>query len=196
MIENTKIYKALLIAKLGNFSLTVYYEKNKFGHMKNYELIKKRIYNWYDKFTYNGILNVIMEDIIPDNYDANYEKIIEDDLNNLKKIFLIYKCSLEPKIIFTQNLKDLLKGIIKSYGLSLSDIENIKNIAKIIATINNREEVTLDDFIEAFDYTKPYNISEYSNAESNLIVTENNLIININHYKEVIPSIVQTLLKE
>lgn len=142
------LFRSIEIAKTGGYTISVFFDKNYKGGFDDYQEIKKFCSGWFDSFMPEGDLRV--EIIKPKNYLTNIKYETKEDIE--KRIQAARSFS-KPKIILGETSETLLKVAINRLGLSLKQVERIKEISTTIAQVDYSKEIKTEHVAEAIQYS-------------------------------------------
>jgi hypothetical protein len=171
----SNLSRAYEIAKLGNLSISIVFNRDYIEGREDYNIIKK-IYSDV-KFESDG--DLIVEITKPDGYKESkarkHETISDLDLRIEKA-----KQHKRPEIYKSQSVSDsLLKTATERLSLTLSDIESIEKISRVIAQLDLANEIKVEHTAEAIQYRYFTNKSEAIIAESNTMLFGDHIKIHI-----------------
>lgn len=152
--------RAIQIAKLGDYSVSVYYDDTYKNGLEDYKLIKNFCSGWFDNFVVNGDIKIKIEK--PFNYETKIKfKSLEEISIEIEKISQISN----PLIILDSTSELILKTAIDKLELSLAQIDLIKKFSATIAKMDNSEIIQAYHIAEAIQISYIYDDCAIHNAE-------------------------------
>ena len=157
--------RAIEIAKLGNHTVSVCFDDDYKEGFDDYESIKNFYSGWFDSFVENGDIKI--ELFKPQDYEQNRQcETIIDIQKRIDKALLHKK----PEIKLCNASQQLLKTAIGRIGLSLSQVEKIKEVAQTIAQLDLSDKIMAWHIAEAIQYSYNFDDDKKLNAEKKSIV--------------------------
>jgi hypothetical protein len=142
------LFRAIEIAKSGNFSISIYMDKDYKEGFDDYEMIKTFCKGWFENFVIDGDLKIEISK--PYLYEGNKNcETIQNIADRIEKALLHKK----PEIILDSVSQPLLKVATEKIGLSLKQVEKIKEISAIIAQLDLRDNIEVIHVAEAIQYS-------------------------------------------
>ena len=148
------LFRAIEIAKNGNFSVSLLYDKDIPSCFNDCVYIKKQCNGFFNNFKNNGDIKIQISK--PHSYSHSGSESFSDIQKRVDNV-VEYK---EPKTLLCDSCKSILDTAVKRLDLPMYRYEKIKEIALCIAKM------------EQFDKIQPQHIAEaiqYSFTEENII---------------------------
>jgi hypothetical protein len=144
------IFRAIEIAKAGNFSVTIVYDYE--NGLSDYNLIKDYCKGWFDNWSDNGDIWVEM------HKPTSFESILFDTKDIIDQ--RIYSANKTTTLKVSDASQSLLDTVKRKLNISISDFDNICKIALVIASLDKKNETDIVHFAEAIQY-RHYNKCDF-----------------------------------
>ena len=154
------LFRAIEIAKTGNYSISVYFDQEYKNGFDDYKSIKDFCKGWFDNFVAEGDIKI--EIAKPPYYESQSKFETLDFISKRIERSLQFE---KPEIILCNSSEILLKTATKRLNLSLSQVEKIKEISATIAQMDLSKIVQAQHTAESIQYSFVYNDTVF-NAES------------------------------
>jgi hypothetical protein len=173
------LFRAVEVAKTGNFSISVWFDKQEYPNAESdYQTIKDFCKGWFDNFSKKGNINIELTKP-PASFFEN-EKHFETIADIEKRIV---KSKLFALPVWKPDIgtKQLLKHAIEKLDLSLSQIDLIEKMSVVIAQMDFSDSVRAQHVAEAIQYSFVYDSENKTNFENKvmIIITLKNGIVGI-----------------
>lgn len=142
------LFRALEIAKIGGYSVSVHLTKDYREGFEDYQAIKDFCKGWFENFKSEGDINVEISK--PDNYEV--ERRFETLSDISKRIESSWKFE-RPEITLCSSSQSLLKTACDRLGLSLKQIEKIKSVSATIAQGALSDRIRIEHVAESIQYS-------------------------------------------
>lgn len=162
------LFRAIEIAKLGNYSITVSYDRDYNNAGSDYETIKGLCKGFFENFTENGNIKIEISKPTVVFYNCYKFTDITDRIEKAKEV------NVKDEICHSS--KALIKAATIKLNLSLSQIDGIYNIAKTIAKLDLSENIEVQHIAEAIHYS--YETAEI-NAEKSIINFDDAIFVKV-----------------
>ena len=157
------LFRVLEIGKLGNFSVSVYFDKDYTEGFDDYMSIKSFCLGWFENFKEDGDIRVEIEK--PYNYESR--KTFES-LEDIDKRIIKASGIKRPEIVSNNVSDSLIKTATQRMNLSLSQVETAKNISAVIAQLDLSDTIKIEHTAESLQYV--FNCNDVAlNAENESI---------------------------
>ncbi|MBN2617222.1 MAG: hypothetical protein JXR64_02795 [Spirochaetales bacterium] len=154
------LFRAIEIAKIGGYSISVYFDGEYKNGFDDYLSIKTFCKGWFNDFVSDGDIKI--EIIKPRSYEINGKwETLECISNRIEKSLQFQT----PELKLHDYSEVLLKTATQKLDLSLSQVEKIKQIAITIAQMDFSKTVQAQHVAESIQYSFIHNDTRY-NAES------------------------------
>lgn len=160
------LFRAIEIAKLGNHSISVYYDNDYTDAQSDYDKIKDICKGFFEDFKEDGDMKI--QFLKPTISFHNSRKLTDIT----KDLSLITDINVSDNIC--KSSEALLKTAINKLDLSLKSIDNIYKVAKSIAKLCSSGIIKPEHIAESIHYAYTYG---EINAESSLINLNNMVYI-------------------
>lgn len=141
------LFRAIEIAKIGNYSISVYFDDKYQKGFEDYRYIKTFCKGWFDNFVDDGDIKVLIRK--PENLNCEAFDSIEVIQKRIEK-------SLKHNVIensFSPGAEMLIKCAVEKINLSLLQVEKIKQIAHTIAQIDLFKTIEAYHAAESIQYS-------------------------------------------
>jgi hypothetical protein len=139
--------RAIEIAKVGNFTVTVYWQSEYANGFEDYGIIKNYYKGYFEGFVADG--DIWVEIVEPENYEARAGLTLAD-----RQVRVDTALANEKPTTIHNAGNTLLKHAIDKLELSAKDITVVKNRASVIAQIDGEKQIKPEDIAEAIQYSK------------------------------------------
>lgn len=130
------LFRAIEIAKVGNYSVSVYLDNDYNSGFEDYKMIKNFCKGFFENFVRDGDVKVGISK--PINYQPTlFAEKIGGTLETITKRIEIAKQVKTPTLDLSNGSDTLLKVACERLDLSLKQVEKIKEIAVTIAQMEN-----------------------------------------------------------
>jgi len=154
------LFRAIEIAKIGGYSISVHFDQDYKNGFDDYKSIKSFCKGWFDNFVSDGDMKI--EIVKPQSYERKGKwETLEDISTRIERSLQFQK----PELKLCDASEALLKTAIERLDLSLSQVEKIKKIAVTIAQMDLSKTTQVQHIAESIQYSFVYNDTGY-NAES------------------------------
>jgi hypothetical protein len=168
------LFRAIEIAKVGNYSISVYFDSDYKNGFDDYESIKNFCKGWFNNFVSDGDIKIELSK--PYDYVTYINTDTLESISNRVLNTLNFK---KPEIILCDVSKELLKTSTRRNDFSLRQVENIKEISATIAHIELSETIRVEHVAEAIQYVHNMPNDDYLNAEAKTKVFGNIISIKL-----------------
>jgi hypothetical protein len=152
----SNLFRCVEIAKVGGFSVSVYFDENYETGFDDYNSIKNYCKNSlleFTNFVSHGDLHIQISK--PDKYysDSYNKKSKHDD--SLEDVCLRIQKAKEfpkPEMILNDTCELLLRTCTNKLNLSFSQIQKIKDVAQVIAQLSFSEKIEVHHIAESIQY--------------------------------------------
>jgi len=158
------LFRAIEIAKTGNYSISVYFDQEYRNGFDDYVSIKTFCKGWFDNFVSDGDMKV--EILKPQSYEIRGKWPTLEDISDRIEKTLQFQA---PELKLCDSSERLLKTAAQRLDLSLSQIEKVKQIAITVAQMDFSKTIQAQHIAESIQYAITYNDTCY-NAESKSIM--------------------------
>jgi hypothetical protein len=142
------LFRVIEIAKAGNFSLSVYYQKDYVEAEQDYQFIKEFCKGWFENFSENG--DLACEIVKPAKYN---EKVKGETKETISKRIEKSLKSEKPEIVLDSSSEVLLDTATNRLSLSILDVNKIKEVASVIALVDaSKKGIRIEHIAEAIQY--------------------------------------------
>jgi len=173
------LFRAIEIAKTGNFSISIWFDKQEYPNAESdYQTIKDFCKGFFGNFSKNGDINIeLSKPALSFFENEKHFETIED----IKKRIIKSKQSPSPVWKPDIGINSLLKNAIDKLDLSLSRIDLIEKISNVIAQMEFSKIITACHIAEAIQYSFVWDKENKTNFENKamIIITLKNGIIGI-----------------
>jgi len=173
------LFRAIEIAKTGNFTISAYFSDDYIEGFEDYTAIKDYCKGFFDDFVVDGDLKI--EICKPQS--KIYKKKC-DTLDDIKNRIENYNLNKSPNIILDDTPNRLLETAINRCNLSFKQIETIKNISAAIAKTEN-SIIKVHHVAEAIQYVAFLDYDKLINAENKTISFSENITIKLSYINEI-----------
>lgn len=138
------VFRAIEVAKAGNFSVTVVYDYT--NGLSDYNLIKEYCKGWFENWSDDG--DIFVEMFIPDKYESilfETKDIISQRINSANKTTILKRSDASNSLLDTAK---------RRLNIAILDSNTICNIALTIASLENEPETGITHFAEAIAYLR------------------------------------------
>lgn len=152
--------RAVEIAIVGNYSISVYYESAYKSGADDYQFIKEKLKGVFENFSPNGDITI---SIHAPKFPLRNVETLQDILNRVQT----YPTAL-PKLELDSGSEALLLTAQNRLGLGITKVDNVQRLAVTIAQMDRASVTRCEHIAEAIQYN--IGISDYLiNAEANSI---------------------------
>lgn len=152
------LFRAIEIAKLGNHSITVSYDREYINGGTDYETIKCLCKGFFENFTENGDIKIDISKPTTNFYKCENFSNITERIDKAKDVIV--------EDLICQGSKALLKTAESKLNISVSQVDGIYKIAKTIAKLDSSPNILVQHIAEAIQYARE---SAEINAEKSII---------------------------
>jgi hypothetical protein len=173
------LFRAIEVAKTGNFSISVWFDKQEYPNAESdYQTIKDFCKGWFDNFSKKGNINIELTKP-PASFFANEHHF--ETIADIEKRIVKSKQFLLPIWKPDVGTKSLLKNAIEKLDLSLLQIDLIEKISVVIAQMDFSNTVNACHVAEAIQYSHVWDKENKTNFENKamIIITLKNGIVGI-----------------
>ena len=142
------LFRAIEIAKIGGYSVSVHFQPDYKAGFEDYRYIKDFCRGWFEKFVEDGDIKV--ELIQPNNYTKGWQSESLADISIRVKTGLANSL---PCSKLSESGESLLKNAARVLSLSLYQIEKIRLISLTIARADNSKNIEPQHVAEALQYS-------------------------------------------
>lgn len=140
------LFRALEIAKLGDLSVSISIPTEYETGIEDYNSIKQFCKGWFDNFVVDGDIKIGISK--PIDRKGNFVETLEEKSNRIAKA----KLNVRPDILLCAACQSLLDTATRCMKFSLSRVEAIKNVAFIIARLENSQTIKPEHIGESIQY--------------------------------------------
>ena len=182
------VFRVLEIAKTGNFSVSIYFDKDYKNGFEDYASLKEFCKGWFDNFVVDGDLYLGINTPVYRNNSRQSEKITDIE-NRIQKSLL----SDIPDNTINGASESILKMAIEKLNISLLRTEKLKEIALVIARMDLSKLIRAEHVAEAIHYSHIFS-DDYCNAEGKAKVFGDMITVKIgNIYSDDIKKAIEYL---
>lgn len=158
--------RAYEIAKLGGFKIKIVFDKEYINGFNDYELIKA----FYGPENFSSEGEIIVE-ITPPEYStiSPKRKGQFETLEDIRKRIEQGRTHLKSFEFASESCESLLKSASNRLNFSLNDIEMCKQIAAVIAQLDNGGDILVEHIAEAIQYRAYCGHLEHCIAENKTV---------------------------
>lgn len=153
--------RAVEIAILGNYSISVYYDSDYKSGAEDYQFIKEKLKGVFESFSPSG--DIIVSIHAP-KFPLRNVETLQDILNRVQT----YPTAL-PKLELDSGSEALLVNAQNRLGLGINKVGNVQRLAVTIAQMDRASVTRCEHIAEAINYSYISPDSHKINAEDNSI---------------------------
>jgi len=143
------LMRAMEIAKVGNYSISIHYKSGYENGKKDFEKFKNQISDYFSNFVEEDA-DIMIEITKPDlSYTMNNKWESFDSIN---KRIETAKSNILPSSEICDVSKSLLRRAYESLNLSMDKTSKIKRLAVTIAQMSNKKNIGVEHMAEAIQY--------------------------------------------
>jgi hypothetical protein len=143
------VFRAIEIAKTGNFTVSIVFEKDYENGFDDFQMIKEFCKGWFDTFVKDG--DIAIELHPHPIYELANQKGFET-LGDISKRIEKTLLHTKPELNFDSSSLAILKMATEKLNLSFKKIEKIKLISAVIAQMDLSDKITACHIAEAIQY--------------------------------------------
>lgn len=153
------VARAYEIALLGNFSIEIVYDDDYHNINDDYELIKE----YYTEVLFKSNSDMMVQIYKPEPIFDHFKPETKNEIIERVKVSMNNQ---EPDDKLDNACNSLLQNVCVKKGLSLNQLNKIKNIALVIAKLDNSKNIECYHLAEAIQYQlKPLNVLSVENVK-------------------------------
>lgn len=139
------VSRAIEVAKLGGFSVTIYFNPNEYPKgYEDYNLIKKYYAGWFDNFDCDGLQVEIKK-------PQSYEVKCRESLSDIQDRVNLGLKNVRPDFHYNDSMSSIMERATEYLNLSGDEVIKIKEITTVISQLDNKKLDTVH-FAEAINY--------------------------------------------
>jgi len=161
--------RAVEIAILGNYSISVYYKSDYKSGAEDYQFIKEKLKGVFENFSPNGDITV---SIYAPKFPLRTVETLQDILNRVQNY-----PTRPPKLELDPSSEALLLTAQNRLGLGILKVDNVQRLAVTIAQMDRASVTRCEHIAEAIQYNIGVSDEYLINAEANSITFGNGITI-------------------